>query len=66
MSICELKLKPTWLMEQDVDSKHSGKSICECQKTRLTETLWHDLKQDGYSQIISNMAELQFMKQMAC
>lgn len=28
--------------------------------------LWHDLKQDGYSQKISNMAELQIMKKIAC
>ncbi len=59
-SVCDLKLKRTWFMQQDNDLKHTSKSTSEWLKKKQIkvlewpsqnpglnpiEMLWHDLKQ---------------------
>ncbi len=57
LSVCDLKLKRTWVMQQDNDPKHTSKSTSELLKKNkgfgvaksksgrnLIEMLWHDLK----------------------
>ncbi len=78
-SVCDLKLKRTWVMQQDNDPKHTSKSISERLKKNkikvlewpnqspdlnLIEMLWHDLKQSIHARKPSNVAELkQFYKE---
>ncbi len=77
-SVCDLKLKRTWLMQQDNDLKHTSKSTSEWLKKNTIkvlewpnqspdlnpiETLWHDVKQSIHARTQSNAAELkQFCK----
>ncbi len=71
-SVCDLKLKCTWVMQQDNDPKHTSKPTSEwlkinkiknlelpCQSLDLNpiEMLWHDLKQSIHAWKPSNMAE---------
>ncbi len=59
-SVCDLKLKHTWVMQQDNDLKHTSKSTSEwLKKNKIKvlewlsqspdlnpiEMLWHDVKQ---------------------
>ncbi len=78
-SVCDLKLKRTWVMQQDNDPKHTSKSTsewlkknkikvleCPSQSPGLNpiEMLWHDLKQSIHAWKPSNVAELkQFCKE---
>ncbi|KAF7650410.1 hypothetical protein LDENG_00126420 [Lucifuga dentata] len=65
-SVRDLKLKRTWVMQQDNDPKHTRKSTSECQSPDLNpiEMLWHDLKQAVHARKPSNVAELkQFCKE---
>ncbi len=78
-AVCDLKLKRTWVMQQDNDLKHTSKSTSEWLKKNkikvlewpsqspdlnLIEMLWHDLKQSIHAQKPSNVAELkQFCKE---
>ncbi len=78
-SVCDLKLKRTWVMQQDNDPKHTSKSTSEWPKENkikvlewpsqspglnTIEMLWHDLKQSFHAQKPSNVAELkQFCKE---
>ncbi len=78
-SVCDLKLKHTWVMQQDNDLKHTSKSTSEWLKKNkikvlewpnqspdlnLIEMLWHDLKQSIHAWKPSNVAELkQFCKE---
>ncbi|XP_054617690.1 3-keto-steroid reductase isoform X2 [Dunckerocampus dactyliophorus] len=77
-SVCGLKLKPTWLLQQDNDPKHTSKSTSEWLKKNKMKTLewpsqspdlnpigmlWHDLKKALHAGKPSNVAELlQFCK----
>ncbi|KAK3551569.1 hypothetical protein QTP70_019797 [Hemibagrus guttatus] len=73
-SVCDLKLKRTWVLQQDNDPKHTSKSTSEwlkknkiktlewpSQSTDLNpiEMLWHDLKKVVHARKPSNVAELQ-------
>ncbi len=73
-SVRNLKLKRTWVLQQDNDSKHTSKSISEWLKKNKMKTLewpsqspdlnpiemlWHDLKKAVHAQKPSNVAELQ-------
>ncbi len=78
-SVCDLKLKHTWVMQQDKDLKHNSKSTSEwLKKNKIKvlewqsqspdlnpiEMLWHDLKQTIHARKPSNVAELkQFCKE---
>ncbi len=70
-SVCDLKLKRTWVMQQDNDPKHTSKSTSEwLKKTKLRfwsgqVKVWaHDLKQSFHARKSSNVAELkQFCKE---
>ncbi len=77
-SVCDLKLKRTWVMQQDNDPKHTSKSTSEWLKKKnkvlewpsqspdlnLIEILRHDLKQSIHAWKPSNVAELkQFCKE---
>ncbi len=77
-SVCDLKLKCTWVMQQANDPKHTSKSTSEwLKKNKIkvlewpnqspdlnpTEMLWHDLKQSIHARKPSNVVELkQFCK----
>ncbi|KAK3545559.1 hypothetical protein QTP70_008111 [Hemibagrus guttatus] len=73
-SVCDLKLKRTWVLQQDNDPKHTSKSTSEwLKKNKMktlewpsqspdlnpTEMLWHDLKKVVHARKPSNVAELQ-------
>ncbi|KAK3562781.1 hypothetical protein QTP86_008381 [Hemibagrus guttatus] len=73
-SVCDLKLKRTWVLQQGNDSKHISKSTSEwLNKNKMKtlewpsqspdlnpiEMLWHDLKKVVHAQKPSNVAELQ-------
>ncbi|KAK3559223.1 hypothetical protein QTP86_008366 [Hemibagrus guttatus] len=73
-SVYELKLKRTWVLQQDNDPKHTSKSTSEWLKKNKMKTLewpsqspdlnpiemlWHDFKKVVHSQKPSNVAELQ-------
>ncbi len=77
--VCDLKLKRTWVMQQDNDPKHTSKSTSEWLKKNkikvlewpsqspdlnLIEMQWDDLKQFIHAWKPSNVAELnQFCKE---
>ncbi|KAK3511397.1 hypothetical protein QTP70_007233 [Hemibagrus guttatus] len=73
-SVCDLKLKRTWVLQQDNDPKHTSKSTTEWLKKNKMKTLewpsqspdlnpiamlWHDLKKVVHARKPSNVAELQ-------
>ncbi|KAK3517541.1 hypothetical protein QTP70_012629 [Hemibagrus guttatus] len=73
-SVCDLKLKQTWVLQQDNDPKHTSKSTSEWLKKNKMKTLewpsqspdlnpiemlWHDLKKVVHARKPSNVAELQ-------
>ncbi|KAK3528161.1 hypothetical protein QTP86_023883, partial [Hemibagrus guttatus] len=73
-SVCDLKLKRTWVLQQDNDPKHASKSTSEWLKKNKMKTLewpsqspdlnpiemmWHDLKNVVHARKPSNVAELQ-------
>ncbi len=78
-SVCDLKLKRTWVMQQENVPKHISKSTSEWLKKNkikvlewpsqsldfnLIEMLWRDLKQSIHAQNPSNVTELkQFCKE---
>ncbi|KAK3554864.1 hypothetical protein QTP86_000902 [Hemibagrus guttatus] len=72
-SVCDLKLKRTWVLQQDNDPKHTSKSTSEWLKKNKMKTLewpsqssdinpiemlWHDLKKVVHARKPSNVAEL--------
>ncbi len=68
LSVCDLKLKHTWVMQQDNDPKHTSQSnsewlkknkinVFEWPSQNLIEILWHDLKHSFHSWKPSNEAE---------
>ena len=79
LSVCQLKLNRSWVMQQDNDPKHRSKSTTEWlqqKKIRLLEwpsqspdlnpieMLWHDLKRAVHTRHPKNIAELkQFCKE---
>ncbi len=79
LSVCDLKLKRTWVMQQDNDPKHTSKATSEWLKKNiikvlewpnqspylnLIEMLWYDLKQSFHAWNLSSVAELkQFCKE---
>ncbi|KAK3508771.1 hypothetical protein QTP70_006025 [Hemibagrus guttatus] len=73
-SVCDLKLKRTWVLQQDNDPKHTSKSTSEWLKKNKMKTLewpsqspdlnpiemlWHDLKKVVHARKPSNVAALQ-------
>ncbi|KAK3508653.1 hypothetical protein QTP70_003098 [Hemibagrus guttatus] len=73
-SVCDLKLKRTWVLQQDNDPKHTSKSTSEWLKKNKMKTLewpsqspdlnpiemlWHDLKKVVHARKPCNVAELQ-------
>ncbi|KAK3538185.1 hypothetical protein QTP70_032718 [Hemibagrus guttatus] len=73
-SVYDLKLKRTWVLQQDNDPKHTSKSTSEWLKKNKMKTLewpsqspdlnpiemlWHDLKKVVHARKPSNVAELQ-------
>ncbi|KAK1795605.1 hypothetical protein P4O66_001100 [Electrophorus voltai] len=73
-SVRDLKLKRTWVLQQDNDPKHTSKSTSEWLKKNKMKTLewpsqspdlnpiemlWHDLKKAVHAHKPSNVAELQ-------
>ncbi|KAK3536029.1 hypothetical protein QTP70_025510, partial [Hemibagrus guttatus] len=73
-SVCDHKLKRTWVLQQDNDPKHTSKSTSEWLKKNKMKTLewpsqspdlnpiemlWHDLKKVVHARNPSNVAELQ-------
>ncbi|KAK3568377.1 hypothetical protein QTP86_005584 [Hemibagrus guttatus] len=73
-AICDLKLKRTWVLQQDNDPEHTSKSTSEWLKKNKMKTLewssqspdlnpieilWHDLKKVVHARKPSNVAELQ-------
>ncbi|KAK3533109.1 hypothetical protein QTP70_007310 [Hemibagrus guttatus] len=73
-SVCDLKLKQTWVLQQDNDPKHTSKSTSEWLKKNKMKTLewpsqspdlnpiemlWHDLKKVVHARKPSDVAELQ-------
>ncbi|KAK3559140.1 hypothetical protein QTP86_005021 [Hemibagrus guttatus] len=73
-SVCDLKLKRTWVLQQDNDPKNTSKSTSEWLKKNKMKTLewpsqspdlnpiemlWHDLKKVVHARKPSNVAELQ-------
>ncbi|KAK1791365.1 hypothetical protein P4O66_013381, partial [Electrophorus voltai] len=74
LSVHDLKLKRTWVLQQDNDPKHTSKSTSEwlkknkmktlewpsqCPHLNPIEMLWHDLEKAVHARKPSNMAELQ-------
>ncbi len=72
LSVCDLKLKHTWVKAQDNDPKHTSKTTSEWLKKNSIkalewpsqspdlnqiEMLWHDLKQSFHAWKPSNEAE---------
>ncbi|KAK3508739.1 hypothetical protein QTP70_004218 [Hemibagrus guttatus] len=72
--VCDLKLKRTWVLQQDNDPKHTSKSTSEWLKKNKMKTLewpsqspdlnpiemlWHDLKKVVHARKPSNVADLQ-------
>ncbi|KAK3572375.1 hypothetical protein QTP86_032601, partial [Hemibagrus guttatus] len=73
-SVCDLKRKQTWVLQQDNDPKYTSKSTSEWLKKNKMKTLewpsqspdlnpiemlWHDLKKVVHARKPSNVAELQ-------
>ncbi len=73
-SVRDLKMKRTWVLQQDNDPKHTSKSTSEWLKKNKMKTLewpsqspdlnpiemlWHDLKKAVHARKPSNVAELQ-------
>ncbi|KAK3527885.1 hypothetical protein QTP86_010205 [Hemibagrus guttatus] len=73
-SVCDLKLKQTWVLQQENDPKHTSKSTSEWLKKNKMKTLewpsqspdlnpiemlWHDLKKVVHARKPSSVAELQ-------
>ncbi len=79
LSVCDLKVKRTWVMQQDNDPKYTSKSTSEWLKKNKIKVLeWpnqspdlnpiemlrNDLKQSSHVRKLSNVAELkQFCKE---
>ncbi len=77
-SVCDLKLKRTWVMQQNNDPKHTASEWLKKNKIKVLEwpnqspdlnpieMLWHDLKHSIHARKLSNVAELkQFCKEWA-
>ncbi len=69
-SVCDLKLKRTWVLQQDNDPKHTSEWLKKNKMKTLEwpsqrpdlnpiEMLWHDLKKAVHARKPSNVAELQ-------